>query len=72
MSGKVRVDVDHLQIGMAVIELDRPWIDSPFLLQGFTISSESDIRALQEHCEYVYIDPATSKVAKKVNLAAPL
>jgi HD-GYP domain-containing protein (c-di-GMP phosphodiesterase class II) len=67
LADKIRVDVDHLQIGMAVIELDRPWIDSPFLLQGFTITSKSDIRALQEHCEYVYIDPLTSQVDKKVN-----
>ena len=67
MPDKVRIDVNQLQVGMAVVELDRPWIDTPFLLQGFTISTQSDIRALQEHCEYVYIDPSISKIDKKPN-----
>jgi len=67
LSDKVRIQVDQLQIGMAVVELDRPWIDTPFLLQGFTISNKSDIRALKEHCNYVYIEPDTNTVTKKPN-----
>ena len=67
LADKIRVQVEHLQIGMAVVELDRPWIDTPFLLQGFTISNQSDIRALQEHCKYVYVDPQNSAVKKKPN-----
>ena len=67
MADKIRIDVDQLQIGMAVIELDRPWIDTPFLLQGFTISNRSDIKALKDHCNYVYIDPEHSDMARKPN-----
>ena len=41
---------------MSVVELDRPWIETPFLLQGFKIGTSSDIAAIQEYCEFVYID----------------
>lgn len=42
---------------MYVIDLDRPWLETPFLIQGFVLSTEADIRAVQQHCRYVYIDP---------------
>ncbi len=41
---------------MYVAELDRPWLDTPFILQGFTISSISEIETISEHCEFVYIE----------------
>ena len=40
---------------MYVAELDRPWLDSPFLFQGFYIESPDQLAALKECCEYVYI-----------------
>jgi len=43
---------------MYVTELDRPWLDSPFLFQGFSIESPDQLAALQECCGYVYIDEA--------------
>jgi HD-GYP domain-containing protein (c-di-GMP phosphodiesterase class II) len=51
------VDVRDLRIGMYVAELDRPWVGSPFLFQGFRIESEEDLRKLQASCRYVKIDP---------------
>jgi len=53
---KERVDVVHLKVGMYVCELDRPWLDSPFLLQGFHLISKDDIEEVQKHCSYVYVD----------------
>jgi HD-GYP domain-containing protein (c-di-GMP phosphodiesterase class II) len=47
---------DKLEIGMYVIELDRPWLDSPFLFQGFEITNKEEIFQLRGCCEYVYID----------------
>lgn len=67
MVDKIRIDVEQLQIGMAIVELDRPWIDTPFLLQGFTISNRSDIKALKDHCNYVYIDADKSEMTPKPN-----
>lgn len=53
----LKVNVSYLKIGMYVSNLDRPWIDTPFLLEGFSIETEDDITTLARHCVYVYIDP---------------
>jgi HD-GYP domain-containing protein (c-di-GMP phosphodiesterase class II) len=53
---KVKVDVQDLKLGMYVSELDRPWLETPFLLQGFEVREEREIAALQKHCRYVYVD----------------
>lgn len=52
----VKVAVSELQLGMFVSALDRPWLETPFLLQGFLIKSIDDIDELRKHCAYVYID----------------
>ncbi len=49
-----------LKVGMFVADLDRPWVDTPFLLQGFLIQDDQQIRDLQAHCEYVVVDRARS------------
>jgi len=51
------ITTDQLAIGMYVAELDRPWLETPFLFQGFYIESAKDIRELQEHCQHVLVDP---------------
>ena len=45
---------------MYISSLDRPWLDTPFTLQGFRLQSEEDIRRLQKYCQYVYVDPSKS------------
>ena len=57
----VKVSVDELRTGMFVTELDRPWHESPFLLQGFQIESDDEVRQLQECCQHVFIDPGRGK-----------
>ncbi len=59
-TGKRRLSVDELEVGMYVSELDRPWIETPFLFQGFHIESDAVIDELREHCEYVIVDVAQS------------
>lgn len=56
-----RIHVYQLQVGMFIGQLDIPWESSPFLLQGFEIGSRADIKALQNVCEYVYIDASRQK-----------
>ena len=53
---KVKVDVSQLKQGMYVSELDRPWTETSFILQGVLIKSEEDISQFQEVCEHVFID----------------
>jgi HD-GYP domain-containing protein (c-di-GMP phosphodiesterase class II) len=52
----VKLKVQDLKPGMYVAELDRPWLDTPFLFQGFTIRSNDEIEELGRHCQYVFID----------------
>jgi len=47
---------DQLSIGMYVSKLDRPWLETPFLFQGFHIESPEVIEQLQRYCDYVYVD----------------
>jgi len=54
MERKVRTG--RLKKGMYVSNLDRPWLDTPFLIQGFFISDDEELKALEKYCEYVYID----------------
>lgn len=53
---KLPMPVSGLKIGMYVTELDRPWIETPFLLQGFYIKSLDQIEEISNYCEFVYID----------------
>lgn len=52
------VSTAYLKTGMYVSRLDRPWVETPFLLQGFLIKDDDDIYMLVTHCNYVYIDTA--------------
>jgi HD-GYP domain-containing protein (c-di-GMP phosphodiesterase class II) len=58
-----KVNVPDLMLGMYVARLDRPWIGTPFPIQGFHIKSYEEIRTLGNYCRYVYVDVVKSKVA---------
>ena len=51
-----KIDVDGLRVGMYVSRLDRPWLETPFLFQGFFIRNDSEIEDLRRYCDYVEID----------------
>lgn len=51
-----QISSNEVTIGMYVSALDRPWVESPFAFQGFTIKSQSDIDLIQRSCEFVYVD----------------
>ncbi|MCB1679611.1 MAG: HD-GYP domain-containing protein [Halioglobus sp.] len=52
----LKVHTSELKLGMFVSNLDRPWLDTPFSLQGFRIESTGDIERIQRYCQFVYID----------------
>ncbi len=60
LESKAKLLIDELQPGMYVCELDRPWLETPYLMQGFHINSKADIDELREYCIYVYIDETQS------------
>lgn len=51
-----KISTLYLTEGMYVSSLDRPWLDTPFLMQGFLIKDPDEIMLLKKYCEYVYID----------------
>jgi putative nucleotidyltransferase with HDIG domain len=50
-----QVTIDELRVGMYVVELDRPWRETPFMFQGFEIRSDDEIALLKRFCRQVYI-----------------
>ena len=51
-----KIDVQSLELGMYIAELDRPWLGTPFLFQGFEIRSQDEIQELKRYCQSVYIE----------------
>ncbi len=56
-----KLPADKLITGMYVAKLDRPWVETPFLFQGFLVKDDNDIRKVRECCEYVFIDVERGK-----------
>ena len=56
-----KISISYLEIGMYVSDLDRPWIDTPFLLEGFHVQTEKEITTLSRYCSFVYIDPSRGR-----------
>jgi HD-GYP domain-containing protein (c-di-GMP phosphodiesterase class II) len=54
--------VDELTVGMFVSALDRPWLDTPFLLQGFLIEDEQTLAQLRQTCSKVTVDLRRSAI----------
>ena len=57
---KELVEVSKLSLGMYVLELDRPWEGTPFMMQGFLLDNEADLKKLVAISHYVYIDRTRS------------
>lgn len=63
------VPVSDLLPGMFVTDLDRPWLGTPFLLQGFLVDGIDQIEELRRLCKVVTVDPARSQ-CRRVDFAA--
>jgi HD-GYP domain-containing protein (c-di-GMP phosphodiesterase class II) len=71
---KEKIEVKNLSLGMFVTELDIPWIESPFMLQGFVLDDQADLDKMTSLCRFVYIDRTKSigphfSAAAKQNVA---
>lgn len=60
---RYKVNVGDLQNGMYVTELDRPWVGTPFMFQGFLIETDEELEQLKSLCIFVIVDETQSKVA---------
>ena len=52
----VAVDATNALVGMYVARLDRPWLETPFVFQGFEIRDRVEIDLLQSYCSTIYVD----------------
>ncbi|QBC43028.1 DUF3391 domain-containing protein [Iodobacter fluviatilis] len=53
---ETRLPVSALQADLFISELDRPWIDTPFLIEGFLLESAEQLEQLKEYCQFVTVD----------------
>jgi HD-GYP domain-containing protein (c-di-GMP phosphodiesterase class II) len=56
-----QIKVRDLRFGMYVSRLDRPWLETPYALQGILIRDMEDILELERYCTYVYVDLSKSE-----------
>lgn len=56
-----KLHVGELRVGMYVCKLDREWLDTPFIMQGFLIEDAEDVDIVAEFCEHVWIDTDYTK-----------
>jgi len=66
-----KVSVLHLKLEMYVSGLDRPWDDTPFIIQGFFISTLEELQVLGKYCKFVYIDTDKGIVADEYIIDEP-
>ncbi len=52
----VEIQAMNLEPGMFVAELDRPWLETPFSLQGFVVRDYDDIEFISKYVDHVFVD----------------
>ncbi len=57
LAGLKKTSVDNLTIGMYVAQLDRPWEETDYPVQGFYLRSRQGIDRVSRQCAFVYVDP---------------
>lgn len=73
---RIRIPVEELRVGMYVAELDRPWLGTPFLFQGFPIRTDAELAQLRACCRHVFVDAddaeaVVTEATKNAPSAAP-
>ena len=67
-----RIPVDELRFGMYIAELDRPWTDTPFMFQGFVLTTQKQLEGLRKYCATVLIDADRDDTAEAPGTARPV
>ena len=53
---RLTIDAGSASIGMYVSKLDRPWLETPFVFQGFEIKDREELDMLQRYCSAITVD----------------
>ncbi|MCB1689205.1 MAG: DUF3391 domain-containing protein [Halioglobus sp.] len=66
----VKLSATKLEPGMFVAELDRPWLETPFTLQGFVVRDSEEIKYVSNYVDHVYVDAEYTGARQPLTLAA--
>jgi HD-GYP domain-containing protein (c-di-GMP phosphodiesterase class II) len=61
-----KIQTHLVKIGMKVVKLDRPWLETPYILHNFVIKSEKQLVKLRHICDFVYIDSNVIYAHKRI------
>lgn len=53
---EVLIEPAHLQFGHFVSRMDRPWIGTPFSLEGVLLGKQKQLDWFRQHCSWVVVD----------------
>ena len=67
---RLKIETANLQPGMYVAQLDRPWLETPFLFKGFEIRHATELQQLRQFCKYVYVDISQGSLPEREVLGA--
>jgi HD-GYP domain-containing protein (c-di-GMP phosphodiesterase class II) len=65
----VRVPAMSLEPGMFIAELDRPWLETPFSVQGFVVRDSDEIMYVSNYVDHVYVDAEYTGPRQSLKLA---
>jgi hypothetical protein len=65
----IKISVKDLKVGMYVAKLDKPWLETTFLYQGFGLKNQADINAVCEQCSFVFIVAEHDETSKHLSFA---
>jgi len=52
----IKMSAMQLHPGMFVAELDRPWLETPFAIQGFVVRNEEEVLYIANYVDHVFVD----------------
>ncbi|MDT8322241.1 MAG: HD-GYP domain-containing protein, partial [Xanthomonadales bacterium] len=58
---EIQIDPIHLQPGHFVTRLDRPWLGTPFPLEGVMVEHKRQLDWMRQHCDRVVVDLLRSR-----------
>ena len=61
---RITIGSGNAVVGMYVSELDRPWLETPFVFQGFEIKDREELVLLQQYCNRITVDVYRGSLTK--------
>ena len=65
----VKLPAMNLEPGMFVAELDRPWLETPFAIQGFVVRDSEEVLYVSNYVDHVYVDAEYTGIKQSLKLA---